>query len=148
MAYKLPKIDAKAFESSFNCSKGNKACFPCINRQDTDPSASLVLYVLYIERKKSLQMSEMVTFLMFPHTRTHRAGLRDRRRGEEHGMDGVSPWKWTVSCHGDWVGHVIIGSTGNQGREKRCQTGEAATTGRHHLKTSVSGTFSLTNNAL
>lgn len=34
-------------------------------------------------------------------------------------MDGVPPWKWTVSCHGDWVGHVISGSIGNHGEIKK-----------------------------
>lgn len=33
-------------------------------------------------------------------------------------MDGVSPWKWAVGCHGDCVGHVISGSHGNPGEIK------------------------------
>lgn len=28
------------------------------------------------------------------HTHAHGEGVKDRRRGEEHRMDGVSPWKW------------------------------------------------------
>lgn len=45
--------------------------------------------------------------------------MRDRRTGEEHRMDGVSPWKWTVNCHGDCVGHVISGGHVNHGEIKK-----------------------------
>ena len=34
-------------------------------------------------------------------------------------MDGVSPWKWTVNCHGHCVGHVISGSHVNHGEIKK-----------------------------
>lgn len=39
-------------------------------------------------------------------------------------MDGVSPWKWAVGCHGDCVGHVISGSHGNPGEIKGAKQGK------------------------
>lgn len=79
----------------------------------------------------------MVTFLLNTdthsntnkHTHAHRAGVRDRRRGEEHRMDGVSPWKWTVSYHGDCAGHVISGTMVTNGNLKGAKQGKQQTGG-------------------
>lgn len=59
-------------------------------------------------------MGEMVTFLLNIHTCTQ--SRSERRRGEEHRMDGVSPWEWTVGCHGNHVGYVIGGSMVTTGK--------------------------------
>lgn len=69
------------------------------------------------KEEESFQPIEMVTFVLNRHMHTH--SRSERRTGEEHKTDdGVSPWEWTVGCHGDCVGHVLGGSLVTMGKIK------------------------------
>lgn len=62
------------------------------------------------------------TYVGIKNAHAHRSRVRDRRRGEEHRMDGVSPWKWTADYHGDCVGHVIVVAMATMGKLKALNT--------------------------